>query len=113
VLWTRPGGADVAIFVLAPSLLLLNQDPLILWGLGDRQRYFPPVAAISCYLFVNAGWQVASLAFWEPNSLIKEHMQVWLLRLGRQASLDPLTCAVLQRRCLRQRDGRLLRMRAV
>lgn len=35
-------GAPEAIFMIAPVLLLLSQDPLLLPGLADRQRYFPP-----------------------------------------------------------------------
>ncbi|KXZ48748.1 hypothetical protein GPECTOR_25g332 [Gonium pectorale] len=43
-------GSPEAIFMLAPVLLLLSQDPLILPGLTDRQRYAPPQLAISAYL---------------------------------------------------------------
>eukprot|EP00955_Chlamydomonas_euryale_P042762 352421-Chlamydomonas_euryale.AAC.43 len=44
------GGSAEAIFMLAPMLLLLGQDPLMLPGLEDQQRYFPPVFATSVYL---------------------------------------------------------------
>ena len=47
-------GADEAIFVLAPILLLLNQDPLLFRGLTNRRRYFPPVFCASAYLSVAA-----------------------------------------------------------
>lgn len=40
------GGEDGAVLLLAPILLLLCQDPLLLRGLTDRQRYFPPALAI-------------------------------------------------------------------
>jgi hypothetical protein len=43
-------GAPEAIFMVAPLLLLLSQDPLLLPGLAERQRYFPPQAAVTCYL---------------------------------------------------------------
>ncbi len=43
-------GADEAILVLAPVLLLLNQDPLLFRGLTDARRYFPPVFAAAAYL---------------------------------------------------------------
>lgn len=44
--------------MLAPLLLMLSQDPLLLRQLGERQRYLPPVAAFSCYLTVTAAIQV-------------------------------------------------------
>ncbi|KAG2447194.1 hypothetical protein HYH02_007936 [Chlamydomonas schloesseri] len=43
-------GAPEGIFMLAPILLLLSQDPLILPGLTERQRYCPPFMAVSAYL---------------------------------------------------------------
>ncbi|EFJ42256.1 hypothetical protein VOLCADRAFT_107353 [Volvox carteri f. nagariensis] len=45
-------GAPEAIFMLAPILLLLSQDVLILPGLSERQRYCPPQLAISAYLLL-------------------------------------------------------------
>lgn len=47
-------GADEAIFVLAPILLLLSQDPLLFRGLTERRRYFPPVLCASAYLTIAA-----------------------------------------------------------
>lgn len=47
-------GADEAIFVLAPILLLLSQDPLLFRGLTERRRYFPPELCASAYLTVAA-----------------------------------------------------------
>ncbi|GBG84594.1 hypothetical protein CBR_g38877 [Chara braunii] len=47
-------GVDRAIFVLAPILLLLNQDVNLVRGFGDRQRYFPLTAAVSIYLAISA-----------------------------------------------------------
>ncbi len=44
------GGSPEAIFMLAPILLLLAQDPLLFPGLSDRQRYCPPAAAVSAFL---------------------------------------------------------------
>ncbi|KAL6567915.1 hypothetical protein OROGR_001583 [Orobanche gracilis] len=65
------GGSNRAIFILAPILLLLNQDLDFLAGFGDKQRYFPVSIAISVYLVLtsfysiwediwhgNAGWGV-------------------------------------------------------
>ncbi|KAF8058100.1 hypothetical protein HT031_005760 [Scenedesmus sp. PABB004] len=56
------GGAPEALLMLAPLLLLLSQDPLLLRGLGERQRYLPPVAAFSGYLTVAAALQVTGWA---------------------------------------------------
>ena len=47
-------GTNEAIFVLAPVLLLLNQDPLLCRGLTPERRYFPPVCATTLYLAANA-----------------------------------------------------------
>ena len=52
------GGSPEAIFMLAPLLLLLSQDPLLLTGLEDRLRYFPPALALTAYLTVTAVAQV-------------------------------------------------------
>lgn len=48
------GGSTRSIFLLAPILLLLNQDSGIFTGLGDKRRYFPVAAATSGYLFLAA-----------------------------------------------------------
>lgn len=52
------GGAPEALLLLSPLLLLLSQDQLLLRGLGERQRYAPPVAAFSGYLALTAAAQV-------------------------------------------------------
>lgn len=51
------GGDDAAVLLLAPILLLLCQDPVILRGLTDRRRYFPPVLGAVTML----AWSCASL----------------------------------------------------
>lgn len=51
-------GSPEAVFMLAPLLLLLSADPLLLPGLAERKRYFPPAAAISSYLLVQCMGQV-------------------------------------------------------
>nr|ATG71033.1 no exine fromation 1 [Cupressus sempervirens] len=48
------GGSNRAIFILAPILLLLNQDSNFITGFGDRQRYFPLTAVISLYLVASS-----------------------------------------------------------
>ncbi|WIA13369.1 hypothetical protein OEZ85_006949 [Tetradesmus obliquus] len=54
------GGAPEAMLMLAPLLLMLSQDPLLLRQLGERQRYLPPVLAFSCYLTISSAIQVVS-----------------------------------------------------
>lgn len=53
-----PGGQPEPLLLLAPLLLMLSQDPLLLRQLGERQRYLPPVLAVSAYLCVFAVVQV-------------------------------------------------------
>ncbi|KAL2903873.1 Bromodomain-containing factor 1 [Bienertia sinuspersici] len=48
------GGSNRAIFMLAPILLLLNQDSDFVAGFGDKQRYFPVAVVISSYLVLTA-----------------------------------------------------------
>lgn len=67
---------DAAIVVLAPILLLLSQDPLILPGLGSQQRYAPPVAATSLGLFGWSGMQLVETTFMQPESLLKSTISV-------------------------------------
>lgn len=50
-------GSEVAIFVLAPMLLLLNQGPL-LSGLKPQRRYTPLALAVSGYLSLTSVIQV-------------------------------------------------------
>jgi hypothetical protein len=52
------GGAPEAVFMLAPLLLMLSQDPLLLRQLGEGQRYAPPAAAIVLYLTIAGALQV-------------------------------------------------------
>jgi len=52
------GGGDANIFALAPLLLLLNRDDLLLSGLTQGRRYFPPVAAVVVYLGAGAANQI-------------------------------------------------------
>ncbi|XP_074307522.1 uncharacterized protein LOC141642589 [Silene latifolia] len=52
--FTLTGGSNRAIFLLAPILLLLNQDTDFVGGFGDKQRYFPVTVVISSYLVLTA-----------------------------------------------------------
>lgn len=58
--WHLTGGSDRSIMLLAPILLLLNQDSnlVLTAGFGDRQRYFPLTAAVSGYLIASAGYRL-------------------------------------------------------
>lgn len=52
---------DIAIFVLAPLLLLLSQDS-VLHQLTPQRRYLPVTASISIYLLLSSVGQVEDLA---------------------------------------------------
>lgn len=47
--------------MLAPLLLLLSQDPLILPMLGEQQRYFPSGLALVVYLTLTAIMQASPI----------------------------------------------------
>jgi hypothetical protein len=49
------------------------QDPLMLWGLTDKRRYFPPTAAASAYLAASAASQLLSGYAAGAESLLYEH----------------------------------------
>jgi hypothetical protein len=49
------------------------QDPLMLWGLTDKRRYFPPTAAASAYLVASAVSQLLSSYAAGADSLLYEH----------------------------------------
>ncbi|EPS57225.1 hypothetical protein M569_17595 [Genlisea aurea] len=55
---TLTGGSNRAIFLLAPILLLLNQDSDFFAGFGDKQRYFPVTVAVSVYLAAAAAFGI-------------------------------------------------------
>ena len=99
-------GVPVAILLLAPILLLLAQDPLLLRWLEDRRRYVPPCAAVTAYLAAAAAWQLAhdlgmhlgSMNAWAAWYLARHAallvatlpcqllLLVWLWRTSHQAS---------------------------
>ena len=76
--------ADEAILVLAPMLLLMNQDPLVFRSLTDRRRYAPLVLGLTaCLTFsaVTGGFQKAGAAA-ERSPFVVEQRQpsgIWLL----------------------------------
>lgn len=61
------GGSNRAIFLLAPILLLLNQDSDFVAGFGDKQRYFPVTVVISSYLVLTALYSIWE-EVWHGNS---------------------------------------------
>jgi hypothetical protein len=54
------GGEPEPLLLLSPLLLLLSQDPLLLRHLSERQRYLPPVLAMSGYLAASSAVQITS-----------------------------------------------------
>ena len=66
------------------------QDPLMLWGLGERQRYAPPVLAISGYLAASSAAQLVAGAAAGADSLADAHAAE-LLYLARNAACLLLT----------------------
>ena len=76
--------ADEAILVLAPMLLLMNQDPLVFRSLTDRRRYAPLVLGLTaCLTFsaVTGAFQKAGTAA-ERSPFVVEQRQpsgIWLL----------------------------------
>lgn len=58
------------------------QDPLVLWGLTDRRRYFPPAVAVSGYLALSAAAQLVAGFRAGADSLLDEHAReaLYLLR---------------------------------
>jgi len=72
---TVTGGEPEAVLLLTPLLLLLSQDPVLLRGLTEQQRYFPPVLAATLYLAASAvaetvGWgmRLGDVGFWALNA---------------------------------------------
>ncbi|KAK7394135.1 hypothetical protein VNO78_14654 [Psophocarpus tetragonolobus] len=61
------GGSNRSIFLLAPILLLLNQDSDFVSGFGDKHRYFPVVVVISAYLIITALYSIWE-DVWQGNS---------------------------------------------
>lgn len=76
--------ADEAILVLAPMLLLLNQDPLVFRSLTERRRYAPLVLALTtCLVFsaITGALQKASAGSMRSPFVMeqKEASGTWLL----------------------------------
>jgi hypothetical protein len=67
------GGADVAIFLLAPVLLLLCQDGVLLPSLNHMRRYFPPALAIVGYLVASTGLGLGNALGGEDERVLMLH----------------------------------------
>jgi hypothetical protein len=60
------GGAPWGWVLLSPVLLLLCQDPLLLRGLDQHRRYFPPTAAAAGLLLWGMARETLEDAFGDP-----------------------------------------------
>jgi hypothetical protein len=101
------GGDPEAVLLLAPLLLLLSQDPLLLPALGEQQRYFPPVAAVTACLTGAAAHQVVGwglslrdAGFWALNGgLLLLALPVHLVFLWHMWHQKPQPLAALALLC--------------
>lgn len=87
VSWSAKGAPDEAIFLLAPSLLLLSRDPLLFPGLRPSRRYSPCSVAVSSYLCMSALGSVVQRFWLQPVALAAAHQQTWLRVVMDLASL--------------------------
>mmetsp|Transcript_6413 Transcript_6413/g.7364 ORF Transcript_6413/g.7364 Transcript_6413/m.7364 type:complete len:345 (-) Transcript_6413:173-1207(-) len=63
-------GSNTSIFALAPILLLLNEDILLLKGLGDKQRYFPLAVTVAVYLAMNSSIHLMEMVRQGQNQVL-------------------------------------------
>lgn len=97
--WQAKGAPDEAIFLLAPSLLLLNRDPLLLPGLKPSRRYAPCSLAVSLYLLLSGVASVVHATYLQPHALATAHQQTFsylLLNLACLAAVVPMHAGFLQ-----------------
>ena len=100
--WQAKGAPDEAIFLLAPSLLLLNRDPLLLPGLKSSQRYAPCSLAVSLYLLLSGTASVIQATYLQPHALATAHQQTpfyLLLNMSCLAAVVPMHLGFLQVMC--------------
>ena len=100
--WQAKGAPDEAIFLLAPSLLLLNRDPLLLPGLKSSQRYAPCSLAVSLYLLLSGVASVIEATYLQPHALATAHQQTpfyLLLNMSCLAAVVPMHLGFLQVIC--------------
>ncbi len=97
--WQAQGAPDEAIFLLAPSLLLLNRDPLLMPGLKPSRRYAPCSLTVTLYLVVSSLVSVVHATWLQPRALVLAHKQTpfyLLLNLACLAAVLPTHLAFLQ-----------------
>ena len=89
------GGNEAAILLIAPVLLLLSQDPLLMRGLSDARRYLPPAAAVTVYLAGSAAWRLVDAAVFTEESLASMVLQdmLWVAK-NTACLLAALPCQV-------------------
>ncbi len=100
--WSVQGAPDEAIFLLAPSLLLLNRDPLLMPGLQPSRRYAPCSLAVSLYLVVSSLASVVHATWLQPRALVLAHKQTplyLLLNVACVAAVLPSHLGFLQVQC--------------
>ena len=89
-------GEAAGILLLAPVLLLLAQDPLLLRFLEERRRYVPPLAAVMGYLAGAALWQLADDAMDLPAGRLDGRVAAYMLKqLGCLAAALPAPLMLL------------------
>ena len=82
--------ADEAILVLAPMLLLMNQDPLAFRSLKDRRRYAPLVLGLTaCLTFsaVTGAFQKAGTAIERSPFVVEQQQPSGMLLLIKNLAL--------------------------
>ena len=97
--WQAKGAPDEAIFLLAPSLLLLSRDPLLLPGLTASRRYAPCSLAVSVYLLASGLASVVHATYLQPHALATAHKQTpffLLLNMACLAAVVPVHLGFLQ-----------------
>lgn len=88
-------GADEAILVLAPMLLLLNSDaPEGLHARRQHARYAPCAAAVTVYLAVSALWQLGQQLGFGFDAQLPAGGLAWSAYVGMARDLLALALAL-------------------
>ena len=97
--WQAQGAPDEAILLLAPSLLLLNRDPLLMPGLQASRRYAPCSFVVTLYLVASSLASVVHATWLQPRALALAHKQTpfyLLLNVACLAAVLPSHLGFLQ-----------------
>lgn len=74
-------GKELVVFLLAPILLLLNQDPVFCRDLSEKRRYFPVVLSLVLMLFWEASVEIFTNTVLNPGfSSLDDSIGWFLLR---------------------------------